>query len=385
MTEQRQRNDIYYLERISGPVLMHKDGSVGRLDKKEVDVIVRVPGRIEGREYIRHETISRLGEVALFTDLPGCLADQKQVVFDRPPFGFKDTDWALEDMPDATLEEYQNWCERPSINLESLRSIATEQAVAWEHRQEKLSLCKDCENSKPNYQYACRTCGYSRELYVYPIVRYRDDEVAYDVPMDAAAIVQLQPDSLSLKVRPYFNKSGMMIAERVLQFDARELPNGYIPYVSSESRLRIDPAEDLVRPLEIVIERWIEADERHRMSENARARFHGPDEYATARGFLESTESCMQAIQTQIMQRLYHERRDSEQSGARLDELRRKVGGYALELAYEYSAAGMGESDAKFMLARRHGEYVDVQSITYEIDVQHGVEKALTLVDQKNH
>jgi hypothetical protein len=48
MTEQRQRNDIYYLERISGPVLMHKDGSVGRLDKKEVDVIVRVPGRIEG-------------------------------------------------------------------------------------------------------------------------------------------------------------------------------------------------------------------------------------------------------------------------------------------------------------------------------------------------
>jgi hypothetical protein len=380
MTEQRKRNDTYYLERISGPVIMHEDGSVGRLDKEEVEVTVRLPSRIEGRECLKRKTISRLGEVALFADLAGCLADQKKVVFARAPFGFEDTDWTLEDMPEATLKEYQDWCERPSIDIEALRCAASEQAAPWKNRQEKLCLCKDCESSNPNYQYACRTCGYSRELYAYPIVRYRDGEAIYDVPMDAAAIVQLQPEYLSLKVRPFFNKSGMMMAERVLQFDARALPNGYIPHTDSESELRIDPAEDLARPLEIVIERWTEAEERRRMSENARARIHGPDAYAVTRGFLQSPESCMRAIQTQIMQRLYHERRDSEQSGLRLDELRRKVGERALELAYEYSSAGMGESDAKFMLARRHGEYVDVQPMTYEIDVQHGVEKALTLV-----
>jgi hypothetical protein len=345
-----------------------------------MDVTVRTPGRIEGRERIKHETISRLGEAAVFANLAECLAGQRIAVGSRRPFGFEDTDWTLADMPEATLKEYQDWCDRPPIDIETVRRSASELVADWHQRQEELYKCKDCERSGPDYQYACRTCGYSRNLFKYPIVRYGSDDSVYDVPMDAAGIVRLRPESLSLQVRPYFNKEGMMTAERVLQFDARTLPNGYIPGLVAEHELKVDSAEDLARPQEIVIERWTESEERSRTPEKARARIHGLAEHAEAWGYLQSPESCMQALQMHIAQRLYRERRDSDQTAKRLELLRKKVGEYGLELAYEYSSAGMGENDAKFMLARQEDGYVDVQPITYEIDVQHGIEKALSVL-----
>lgn len=383
MTEQRKRHDIYYLERLSGPILMHKDGSVGKLGEKKVDMTVRLPSRIEGQERIKRKTVSRLGEVALFAGLAECLADQRSLRSPRLPFGYDNTDWSLDDMPEATLKEYQEWCDRPLLDIGALRQAASEQATNWSERQDDLYVCHDCVGADPDYKYACRTCGFSRQLFTYPIVRYRDEQTAYDIPMDAAAIVGLRPESLSLKVRPYFNQAGMMVAERVLQFDAHELPDGYIPGFSSESELIIDQAEDLAQPLEIVIERWAEADERHRVSENVQARIHGPDEDAVSRGYYSSPEGCVQAMQTHIMQRLYHERRDSEQAAEHLNQLRKKVGEYGLELAYEYSYAGMGESEARLMLTRRHNDYIDMQPIVSDIDVQHGVETALKRFNQE--
>ena len=240
--------------------------------------------------------------------------------------------------------------------------------------------CKDCQNVARKY--ACRTCGYSRELYTYPVVRYHDGEVTFDVPIDTASLVSLRPDVLSLQVRPYFSDSGMMMAERVLQLDARLLPDGYIPSLTTRGELEVDMAEELARPVEIIIERWTESEVRNLRVARARSQTHGIDEFAKRSGFLASPESCMAALQTEVTQGLYHERYDTEQSATRLAALREKVGECGLELAYEYAYAGMGESDAKFMLARRHDDYVDIQPITHDIDVQHGIETALKFVDK---
>ena len=361
---------------------MHEDGSVGRLDKKDIEVTFRAPGRVEGKERIVTQTTKRLAEVALYADFAECLAEQKSNTRPFMPINFRNTEWSIEDMPDETLIEFKEWCNRPPIDIESVRNAANEQAVSWHEREGTTVACEACNGS--NYTYACRICGYSRQFYKYPVVRYQQKDSTYDVPMDAAAFIQLNPQSLSLKTRSYFNDRGMMMAERVLQFDATELPDGYIPDVVPTGVVSVNAAEELARPLEIVVERWTELEGRSRLHENAQARIHGPDEFAARQGYFDSPDACLRALQRHITQRLYHEGSDTEQSALKLKELQRKVGEYGFKLAYEYSYAGMGESDAKFMLARRKDDYVNVQPITYDIDVQHGIETALRYVDAKN-
>ncbi len=377
MHEQRTRQDIYYLERINGPVTLRQDGTVGEMGRQEVETTLRVPGRVPGRERLVTKTVSMMGEVAVHASLGDYLSYERNRNRNSRR---EDEGWTIEDMPQDVVDAYYSWCDSvDGPDMDVIREAASSYIANDDERQTRTIACKYC--GEGNSEYACRTSGYSKEFYAYPVARYRDDNGVYDVPFDIAEVIRLAPQSVSTETRPKFDSAGKMSAERLLIVHAQNIPKSYITgKESDDDMVQIAPGEGLERDVEIVIDYW---HEDTRQSERMRESFAYRTSFSVQAEPDATPERYLEYLQYYVAQMVYQERKDPTDYDAKLKELHVAVGKCGLGLAYEYANAGMGESDARIMLTKSVKGYLVATPITYSYETRAALDVALKHMNKK--
>lgn len=377
MIEQRKRQDVHYLERIKGPITLRQDGTVGEMGRKDVERTVSVPGRIPGREHLVTKTVSMMGEVAIYASLGEYLSYERNCNVSHRKEGEK---WTLDDMPQEVADAYYSWRDDGSSpDMNEIREAAVSRIASDDERQNRTIACRDCERGIDRY--ACRTSGYSKEFYAFPIARYGDDRGTYDVPLDIAEIIHLAPQAVSYEVRPEFDAAGKMSAKRMFVIRAQHIPKSYITGDrETEGLVGIAPGEVLEQDIEIVVDYWHEnaaQSERMRQSYAHYTKFNTQTEPdATPTRYLEH-------LQWYVAQMVYQERKDAIDYDAKLKDLHAAVGKRGLGLAYEYAYAGMGDSDARIMLTKNIEGYLVATPITYTYETRAALDVALKYMNKE--
>lgn len=367
MNERRERQDTYYLQKIHDPVLLYADGSVGELVRRNVNVKVKMPGRVEGRERVGTIVQPRLAEVALHDCLSDYLVNKRgkaQAVATNHR-----GDWSLKDMPEETLAAYEDWKNNTEqMNLDDVRELAATKVSSQEDRLTQAMPCQSCYNS--DRKYACYSCGYAREIYVYPLARYHGDGETYDVPIDVADIIRLDPTTLGYKTEWEADHNGLMSATKSIVFDAHTIPKEYVTGVKSDEMLTIDPVDDLSRNVEFVVDKWAE-DEKVKSNQNNRM--------LRREEVLESYDpaSYLQALQNRVAVHSYGEIKDGKDYNALLTGLHKELGKRGLELAYEVKYMGMGDSEGRFYQVNRVGKHITMKALGGSFNVELALEDTI--------
>ena len=371
MNEKRTRQDTFYLEKVYDPVLLYPDGSVGELAEKNVDVKVRLPSRVEGRERIGTQSQRHLAEVALHASLEDYLKGRRGNTADQRPYR---SSWRLADMPDETIAAYEAWRKGPQmLDLDRVRELAAAVVSSPQERELESMPCPQCQNTVSR-QYACYTCDYARELYTYPLVRYRDkDGVVYDTPFDVAEVLRLSPKSLKYKTEWEIDNTGMMSAQRKIIFDVHKLPKEYVTGVAGGEDLTLSEADPLFKNIEIPVEKW---------SEDGKISILRPNSLRSSRLAVKSevaltSEECLAELQRRLAPGSYHERKDGKDYNAMLQLLHEEVGRRGLELVFRSKYMGMGDSEKQLMFARRQSGYLQTQVIARAFSPEMALEDAL--------
>lgn len=365
---ERTRQDIYYMERIHAPIILHPNDTVGELDERPIEVTERLPSRVEGRDRTRVRTMNVLAQVALHDTLSAYLARSRERNTGQVYPGFDDS-WTLDDMPAATIAEFEAWRDDGRvIDIEAVRQAAIEQAE-FDRDNDATYHCRDCQDGS---KYACYSCGYARYMYRYPAVRYQQA----DVLLDVCRVITADPDTLRLDTAVKFDKDGLLMAERQLIFDARHIIDG-------GHELDIDSGEELARPVVIVLDRFSEQTLREKLNEHALPNYHGLTKFAETA--VTSPEACLEAMQRYIALDLYRERITTAEDQARLTELRRRLGERGLSLGSEWAYSGMGDTDIQLSAARigKNDRFIGGR-ITYTFDMQYAIKSALEFLDRRS-
>lgn len=366
MNHSRERQDTYYLSKIYSPVMLYPDGSVGELAKKDVEVKVKLPSRIEGQERMGTMVQPRLAEIALHASLSEYLVGKSSNTLEKTPYR---NSWRLKDMPAETLAAYEQWkTAENQMSLDDIRELATTKVASQTDRLDQTRPCPNCINA--DHQYACYTCGYVRELYVYPLARYHDESGYYDIPIDVAEMIRMNPKALTYKTAWEIDDNGLMSATRQIAFHAQTIPKEYVTGEKSDETVTIDPVDDIAKNITFTTDTWAEDKKIEDMKK--RRRIVRPEDTPT----VYTPESYLEALQNATTRR-YRERKDGKDYNAMIKTLHREAGRRGLELAYEYKSMGMGESEVRFMLAKRVDEYVTIQRVAGTCDVHIAVEDAL--------
>lgn len=372
MNEQRERQDTYYLARIYNPVMLYPDGSVGELAKKDVKVNVKLPSRIEGQERIGTTLQSRLAEIAVHASLADYLVGKPSNVSEGLP---RSNTWRLKDMPAETLSAYETWrSTAKTLDLNGICEVAATKVASKEDRSTKGVSCPNCINS--DGQYACYTCGYAKEMYAYPLARYHDEDDTYDAPVDVADMIRLNPKALTYKTEWEIDDNGLMSATQKIVFNAQTIPKEYVTGEKSDEVLTVDPVDDLHKNVEFVVDRWAED---KKLDENKRKRILRREETLISY----TSESYLESLQNSVALHRYRERKDGKDYNTIIKKLHEEVGRRGLELAFEYKYMGMGDSEARFMLAKRVDDYVVTQSIAGSFIVEMAIEESVKRISKK--
>lgn len=367
MNEKRERQATYYLQKIYDPVMLYPDGRVGELTEKNVNVKVKLPSRIEGQERIGTMVQRRLAETALHESLAEYITNKRNDRSDGVPK--RHNGWQLKDMPAETLVAYEAWQKKTDpINLNDVCDIAATKIASDEDRLSQAIPCPNCRYS--DRKYACYSCGYAREMYKYPLARYHDDDTAYDVPVDVADMIRLDPDTLSYKTEWEIDDNGLMSAERKIVFSARTVPKAYVTGLKSTATLAIDPVDDLYKNVEFVVDRWAE---EKKVNSHKRGRLLRHED--TLESY--TPESYLDALQSNVALHRYSEKKDGKDYNGMLNTLHKQVGKRGLELAFEYRYMGMGDSEGRFLEVKRVDEYVVTRSLGGSFNVEIALEDAL--------
>lgn len=374
MNEKRERQDTYYLSKIYDPVMLYPDGRVGELTKKNAEVKVRLPSRIEGQERTGTVVQSRLAETALHASLADYLVARSSYTSERTPN--RSNGWRLRDMPLETLAAYEAWRKNTEpLNLDDVREVAVTKIASHENRLEQALPCPNCQHS--DKKYACYSCGYAKEIYKYPLARYHDEDKAYDIPFDAADIIRLNPKALAYKTEWEIDDNGLMSATKWITFDARTIPKEYVTGEKSDDVLTIDPIDDLYKNVAFVADRWAE---EKKANDNKRQRMIRREEETLD---TYTPESYLAALQSNLALHRYREKKDSKDYNAMISKLHAEVGRRGLELAFEYRYMGMGDSEGRFMTAKRVNEYVVTQSLGGSFNVEIALEDSIERLNKK--
>ncbi|MDB5186580.1 MAG: hypothetical protein JWM07_52 [Candidatus Saccharibacteria bacterium] len=366
MNHPRERQDTYYLSKIYNPVMLYPDGSVGELDQTNVNVDVRLPSRIEGQERIGKMVLPRLAEVALHASLSEYLVGKTGNTLVRTPYR---NSWRLNDMPTETLTEYKQWkASENKMSLDDVRELAATKVASQPDRLNQTVPCPNCRNG--DHQYACYTCGYARELYAYPLVRYRDEDGVYDVPVDVAGLIHMNPQALTYESEWEIDDNGLMSASRKIIFNAQTIPKEYITGVKSDDVLTIDPVDDLAKNIAFTTDNWAEG---KKLATNKRRTIQRHNEVPITY----TPDTYLEAAQNHVAVHMYREQKDGKNYNAMIRTLHAAVGQRGLALAYEYKSMGMGDSEARFMSAKRIDDYVVTQRIAGSFIAEMAVEDAV--------
>jgi|GEM_PF-4393079 len=381
---ERRRNDLYYLNRVHGDFVLHPDGSAGLVETAEVARMYTVKGR---RGELRREPYMQrqLVETETFEDVAALrIADKKRVAENLAKHAFTNK-WAFEDMPDDVQERFHAWEESLARSPDWLqvqtasKDVLLARAAAGEDRENATLTCPDC---KGDSQYKCYRCGYARQFYKYPTVRFYDlfeDRQAgttlphaHDVLFDAAWYLQVNPEALRYETEMKFDYYGKMAAVRYAVLSLGE-SNGMYVGNDQDARMIVDEADELAGEIRVPLAVW---------NENKK----GPH-IAKPINFDGSLTTVINALQEKCAVDLARETIDSGRQQEAYDEYMRRMkqlGGSALDAVIVTRYMGMGDSEMELMFGtlpmddRRFGNSLRDDTVA-EL-----VEQAVKRIDVKN-
>lgn len=366
----RTRSPDYYLERIGyQPAALYADGSVGELERTEVERVAYQPSRVEGRRHPVKNREQGLAQVALHESLADYIANRKQPDRREAYFGENKT-WTLEDIPPEVVAEYERW--QRSFDPKEVDKIR-ESAEGLTARSEDLDALVQCRHCRGESRYACWMCGYSRQFYAYPLVRFNAGSDFVEAPLDVARVVSLNPEAVTIENR-YRIVDSLLHGERVLTFHTDRVPASYLGSEEG-SILEVDSSDELHKPVEIIIDRWSE--DRARQLE-----YHY--EYWVAKlDSIEAPQDYVRFIQEYIAQDLAKERPDGEEYTKKYNKLLHLVGKTGLALSFGYRNAGMGDVDARFELVDPTHSFATRSVLTYSVDSRSAINDALQVFERE--
>ncbi|MET0980162.1 MAG: hypothetical protein ABWX90_02820 [Candidatus Saccharimonadales bacterium] len=357
------------MERMKGPVLLHDDGTIGEIGDSDVEVTSRLPSRVAGRERIVTKVVSLMTEIAIHASLGEYVSYEKnRAKKDRYQ---SSSGWTLDDMPAEVLSAYETWRSSVTPDIDGIREIARTKVASSQEKQTATMPCRDCNH---NSEYLCRTSGASKEFYSYPIARYQDGDTVYDVPFDVADAINRSPSVITTEVRPAFDANGDMSAQRLLIIKAQAMPKSFINGEVNDDIIQIAPGEALESDIEIVIDYWHEDVQR---SDRMRQSWAHANRFSAQNKAVDSAERYLEYLQFYVAQKVYAERNDPKDYDVVLKKLRTELGRRGLGLAYQYASAGMGEMDARVMIAKETNGYIETGRVTYTDEVRDALERTL--------
>lgn len=199
------------------------------LEDNFAEEIVIAPGRREGWQHVRKEKVGRLAVAASFASIEDLPEEERPRRYD---LSASDTSWTIEEMPEDVQERFFAWRDSDAFPTEyEVRHALHETAQTPMDRMTETVECPHCPKDP---RYACYTSGYSRKLYKFPLVQVRgvDSADAYELPLDAAMLVECKPEAFAYETVPYFSREGQLSARRIAEIDTSSLPAEYIVAVS---------------------------------------------------------------------------------------------------------------------------------------------------------
>jgi hypothetical protein len=328
----RERQILQDINQEYGRIIKFSEtDEVSSLDFQDVEEQIQVPARIEGRYRQQTVVTKRLAQVATYASLSELLADKKKVnrLID-------DDSWTMDDMPSDVLARHEAWCDQDGMTRESsIREELHKIAGISVDRMSAKQACPDCPSDT---QYACRTSGWSRELYRYPLIQVEDEvtEQIYEVPLDTALYIDLHPTGLHYGSKPTFDSRGFMTAYYCATLAGSAVSGEYVRRATNNTiepqanQLKIIPGRVKMEDVIVYIGGWQE---------------NGINTYME--DF--TAEKIAVLLQDAAMKR--HAERVSEVDYNQIfHTIRRELGQRGLALAFRYKYMGMGESDAEFSI-----------------------------------
>lgn len=255
---ERYRNDLYYIERMSGATAIYPNGTMGEIQEKKVRSIKTVKGRREDRVRKVAYSQEKLTQTASYDSASAYrVADLARIDKETRKYSVsgEDPSWGLEDMPDSVITKFNRWKNAlDTPNLEDIGAAALGESANGDELQNETIECMWCKGGK-NSQYACRGCGYTGAYYKYPVIRLEDSDGHYDTPFDVARFIHLNPGALSYEVRTMFNHEGKMAAEQVAVLRITET-NG--AYADRSQIMQVDQADQLYGEIVVPLVQWRE-------------------------------------------------------------------------------------------------------------------------------
>lgn len=375
MMTERTKSDLYYLDRIHAPILLHPDNTVGELEEHKYVSEQRVPGRIAGHEHSKPVVTSALAQVALYETLGTYLAVHRERVMLQRNGARADDVWNMDEMPAETLAEFAAWQESLSpFDIDAIHAAAVKQA-ALERDENATYHCRYC---KDDSKYACYMCGFARRIYRYPIVTYRRGNEVAEMPFDVASVIAQNPDTLQTSIVTRFNDNGMLFASRQLVFDVRNITD------ESGQPMVIDAAEELGAQRAWAIDHFAERAFRDETKKRPSPRSND-SETAFSDEMKKSPEACLEALQQHVALDLYHERATAMDDQEKLDELRRRLARSGFGMMSRWVYAGMGDTDVEIRAARVSDDgLLTGRTLTRSgSDIESAVEIALKRMDEQ--
>lgn len=349
----RERQVLQDINKEYGRIIKFSEGDeVSTLDFEDVKQQIQVPARIEGRYREQTVVTKRLAQMATYATLSELLADKKK------DSRASDDSWTIDDMPSDVLTRHEVWCSQDTIPSESaVRQELHKIAGMPVDRISAKQACPDCQSDT---RYACRTSGWSRELYRYPLIQVEDEANGqiYEVPLDTALYIDLHPAGLEYGSKPRFDSNGFMTAYYCAALTGDTVSSEYVKQVTDgtiepqSDQLKIVPAGVEMANVIVYMGGWQE---------------NGLNTYM--KDF--TAEDVATSLQDAAM-KCHIERVSEVNYNQMFHTLRHDLGQRGLALAFRNKYVGMGDSEAEFTILDSANEVKGgVQSIdAYEALVE---------------
>lgn len=223
---ERKRPEMYYLDSaIKGWYVLDADGSASDVIGKESYEVEEIPSRVPGlnrpvmnrQTYIpeRGDEYVNLRELASVHGKTFSNVYEKHAQIDESELIYT---------PPEVIAEMRKWQAELSerINASTIAEAARDMVAADEQLQNEQVACKDCQDD----QYACRTSGWSKKFWKYPLIDIGDNEQKL-VPLDIARAVSLSPDALSIEDVYMDNTQELSYVKRAI-VDLSKLSASYV-------------------------------------------------------------------------------------------------------------------------------------------------------------
>lgn len=326
----RERQILQDVDRTYGLTMRFSENDeVSVLEEQNVQHDIEVPSRIEGRMRQKTVTVKKMAQTATYDNLDELFQYHK-----TNQNRHRDEAITVEQLPSDVVDSHDTWAEQDNVPTETdVRQALRDTANTDVNRLTATSQCPDCPRETA---YACRTSGWARELYRYPLMKVMDvvSQQVYEVPLDAALYADLHPKGLRYGSTPQLSENEFISSYFAASLAGDTLSNEYVKRATNdtiqpEGECRIMPSSVAMEDIKVYMGGWQE---------------NGFNTYMDAYTAQKVADKLQQAVMTQHAERVL--RTDYNE---KFHKVKSELGKHGLALAFHYSYAGMGESDAVFM------------------------------------